>query len=137
MAQESYWFKHDFNSRSDPKLVKLTIKHGMAGVGVYWCLIELMYEQGGYLSVSELDVYAHSFRVSLEMIEDIVRNFKLFTVDEEKFWSSRVIIGREEIDNRVAGAKKAIKARWDKAKGINGDTKSETTVVKIGKSVYD
>ena len=51
MAKESFYFSHDYGSRNDPKLVKVLMKLKQEGKGVYWDLIEMLYEQGDRKSV--------------------------------------------------------------------------------------
>lgn len=36
------WFKHDSNAGMNPKLMKLKIKYGMEGYGLYWYCLELI-----------------------------------------------------------------------------------------------
>jgi len=43
------WLRHDLDSRRDPKLVALKRKQGMAGLGRWWVLVELLAEQDGVL----------------------------------------------------------------------------------------
>ena len=45
--KDSYYFQHDYNARNDPKLQDVLIELGVEGIGIYWCIIEQLYEQGG------------------------------------------------------------------------------------------
>lgn len=53
--KDAYWFKHDANARHDAKLVALRTTEGMAGIGRFWCLVEILREQAEYELDLELD----------------------------------------------------------------------------------
>ena len=44
MANEAYYFSHDSNARNDEKVLMLRAKHGWEGYGLYWALVEMMFE---------------------------------------------------------------------------------------------
>jgi hypothetical protein len=46
--KKTFYFPHDYHARHDPKLEKAYLKHGHIAWGIYWHLIEMLYEQGGY-----------------------------------------------------------------------------------------
>jgi len=43
--KEAFYFPHDCNAISDPKIMQLLSKCGMAGVGLYWVIIEILHSQ--------------------------------------------------------------------------------------------
>ncbi len=43
--KETFYFQHDYNATQDPKIMALIAKCGLAGVGMYWILIELLHQQ--------------------------------------------------------------------------------------------
>ena len=47
--KDTFYFQHDYNARNDPKLQDVLIDLGVEGIGVFWCIIEQLYEQGGKL----------------------------------------------------------------------------------------
>ena len=49
MAKDSFWFKHDANASRDIKLREIHAIYGMAGLGMYWCTIEVLREQNNYV----------------------------------------------------------------------------------------
>lgn len=110
------YFPHDFNARTDPKVQRVRMKHGMEGVGTYWCIVEMMYEQGGMLPINSIEAIAYDLRVSQELVESIIQDFDLFVENEEHFTSNSVqrrIVKKEEI---TAMKRKAADARWGKQK---------------------
>lgn len=113
--KDSYYLKHDYGARNDPKLVKAAQKHGIAALGVYWCLVEMLYEQGGQLPM-ELDVLAYDLRVSEDLVKSIIADFGLFQNDGKTFWSnaakSRLAQRAEKIEiARAAGKASAMKRK--------------------------
>ena len=110
------YFQHDFNARSDRKLVKLAMRHGMTGVGVFWCITEMLYEESGRIMLSECERIAFELRVQCDIVESVVRDFELFECDENAFVSHSVNRRIQQQINVSNGAKKASQTRWEKFK---------------------
>ena len=53
MAAKEY-FPHDYGARS--KLVDVRKDYGLEGLGFYWCVIEILHEEGGYIKESRISV---------------------------------------------------------------------------------
>ena len=53
MSKDAYYFPHDSNARQDVKILKLRIKHGWAGYGLYWGIIEALRDQDNYAFEAE------------------------------------------------------------------------------------
>ena len=122
MAEDTYFFKHDYNARNDPKLQKLLMKQGQAGKGVYWDLIEMLYEQGGYLGLNECDTYAFELRTESERIKDIVLNFDLFKNDGKRFWSESVLSRLKTRKEKSESARKSAYQRWNNANALRSQS---------------
>jgi uncharacterized protein YdaU (DUF1376 family) len=101
MAKESFWFKHDLNARSDRKMMSLLMKTGVQGVGIYWCIVEMLYEEGGYLMRSDCDRIAFELRTDCEAVSAVIES-DLFNRDEEQFWSESVLrrLGKRQETSR-------------------------------------
>ena len=110
------YFSHDLKARNDRKMVRLMMSHGMAGIGVYWCMVEMLYEEQGRLSKSDCERIAFELRVDSSLVESIITDFDLFEYDDFSFWSASVerrIEAQIQVSN---GAKKAAHTRWEKFK---------------------
>lgn len=121
MKKDTYFFSHDFHARQDPKLIKVLMKLGQEGKGVYWDLIEMLYEQGGYLPLSEIETYTFVLHTKNECITSLINDFDLFTKDSDKFWSESVLERLNIRKEKSEQAKGAIIKRWDdvrKAKAL-------------------
>ena len=89
------YFSHDYNARSDKKMVVVFMRHGLAGIGAYWCIIEMLYEEGGYLLLNEYERISFELRIDENVIRDIIERTKLFKNDSEK------IIDELLLDNKI------------------------------------
>lgn len=108
------YFSHDYNARNDTKLVKLFMKYKLEGIGAYWCIIEMLYEEGGYLLRSEYERIAFELRTEKSVIKSIIEDFELFQKDAKKFWS---ITALERLNKRIEKSEKAresVQKRWKK-----------------------
>ena len=108
------YFSHDFHARSDPKLIKLLMKEGVAGIGVFWCIIEMLYEQGGVMEVADYETIAFELRSDCDLIKRVIENYGLFIFDDEKFYSKAVVERLEERDIKSEKASKSANERWNK-----------------------
>jgi hypothetical protein len=121
MAKETFYFSHDYGARNDPKLQKVLMKLGHEGKSVYWDLVEMLYEEGGYLLINECENYAFALRTDAKCITSLINDFDLFGKNDVNFWSSSVL-GRLDLrDQKSKKASESAKKRWDKAKASNND----------------
>ena len=104
MSKETFYFQHDCNARSDRKMVNLIMKHGMVGVGVYWCIVEMLYEEGGYLPL-EYERITFELRTSYDIVKSVIHDFSLFNFDEKQLWSDAVLFRLNERINNSKNAK--------------------------------
>lgn len=95
--KDTFYFPHDYNARSDPKLQDVLVAHGVAGLGIYWCIIEQLYEQGGLLPLCSCKTIAFALHVESKIVESIVNDFDLFENDGENFWSNSA---KKRLDKR-------------------------------------
>lgn len=122
MKKNTFYFTHDYHARNDIKLVKLRMTHGMAGLGLYWCLIEMLYESEGSLHLRNFNTLSFELQVPIDLIEDVVLNHDLFVNDGEMFWSES-IHERLSIRNEMAeNGKKMAKKRWNNANAMRSHT---------------
>ena len=61
------------------------------GIGIYWMIIEMLYEQDGYLLLSECDSYAFEMRTQPDILKEIITTSELFENDTTRFWSNTVL----------------------------------------------
>lgn len=112
MAKDVFYFTHDFGARNDPKLLAVSRRYGLAGIGLYWCVIEMLYEQGGSLELNSLDSIGYQLHDDDSIINSLVNDFGLFETDGKMFWSESV---NKRLDRRaeIAGKRRqAAQNRW-------------------------
>ena len=112
------YFPHDSNARGDEKLIALRIKHGWAGYGIYWALVEKLRDASGYKLAANYDVIAYDLRVDSEMIERIICDFGLFVVtDDYKYFYSESLLHRmskrdQKLKKMSEAGKRGNEKRW-------------------------
>lgn len=119
------YFSHDFGARNDPKMQKLMMKLGHAGKGVYWDIVEMLYEEGGYLQLSEIEVFAYTLRYELDSLIYLIKESGLFCFDDVNFWSESVLRRLNKINEKSEIARKKIAKRWNKS-GNTEKSKNDT-----------
>ncbi|MEI8388273.1 MAG: Lin1244/Lin1753 domain-containing protein [bacterium] len=82
------WFAHDYYSRNDPKLQELISELGYKGLGIFWCIIEILYEQGGYLPKNKIKSTAFSLKIKQDFLIKVLENYELFENDEDFYFSN-------------------------------------------------
>lgn len=110
---KSLYFSHDYTASDDVKILFLRQSLGMEGVGIFWYIIERMAQAGGVLPFKIIPVLSMQMQVTENKVQGVVRNFELFELDEDSFFSRRLtqtINLRKTLQE--AGAKGAAK-RWN------------------------
>lgn len=117
------YFSHDSNARNDEKLVRLRMKQGAAGYGVYFMILERLREEAGYMSAKDYNMIAFDLRVDAAIVKSVVEDFGLFTfTDDGKCFYSESFTRRMDIKDtlrrqRSEGGKIGMKNRWKKEQG--------------------
>ena len=119
MAKVAYFFSHDTNARQDPKLQEVLMELGLVGIGAYWCIIEMLYEQGGTLPVKSYKTIAFTLHVEVEVIRSLVEDFGLFNNDGDEFWSEAVLKRSEKRKELSDKRRTAISKRWNDQSDTN------------------
>ena len=128
MKKETYYFSHDYNTRNDFKIKKMIMKLGYTAYGVYWGLIEDLYNNDNSIRF-DLELLAYDFRVEESIINSIINDFDLFTVNDGYLLSESISRRLELRDAKSEQARENVKKRWSKK--IQKDTtviQKDTTV---------
>ena len=113
MKKNTYYFTHDYNAHNDTKILYLRQDLGMEGYGIYWYLIESLADSGGILPLKILPVLARQMDCTLVKVEGIIRNYELFEINENQFFSQRLL---SHLDVRKAlseAGKQGANNRWN------------------------
>ena len=127
------YFSHDEGARNDPKLVEVLMTLGHEGKSIYWDLVEMLYEQGGYLMLSQCKSYAFALRTDCDLIKKLVNDFGLFTTDGDKFWSETGLRRLALRNSKSEKAKESAAKRWGNSeRNANAlPTHSEGNAIKV------
>lgn len=131
MKKDTYYFSHDFGARNDPKLQSVLMEHGAAGLGVFWCIVEQLYEQGGFMSLMFCKTIAYTLHVETSMVESIVKDFELFKYDDEQFWSESVNSRLKKRNDANESRRQKRKAYFERLKQSEQQDKSESSTSQL------
>lgn len=107
--KERYYFSHDSNALSDPKILIMRADYGLEGYGLYWALLEMMRNEADYM----LEYTNNSFRAikSLtnakidvgQFIDTCINDYQLFVLDKEKnrFYSKSFLRRMQEYEKKL------------------------------------
>lgn len=100
--KDSYYFPHYYNNKDDASLARLIWGElGAEGYGIYWILIETLRGADGYRCLlSDLDIIARKYNTDPAKVEGVIRNYGLFEIDGEVFFSPWLSEVMEVIDKR-------------------------------------
>ncbi len=120
--KEAYFFSHDYNARQDPKMQEVLMDYGVAGIGIYWCIVEQLYEQGGRMALASIKAIAFALHVAQDDVRSIVMNYGLFDNDGAEFWSPSVTRRMEERNAKTERRVRAASKRWQNADAMHNDS---------------
>lgn len=112
------YLTHDLGARNDPKLMDLQMDMGGQGLGIFWCLVELLWENGGYIPANFKSIAFALRWCKPAEVEKVVTGYDLFQVEDGMITSRSA---RERIDAmrdkfvRASNARRAsATARWNR-----------------------
>lgn len=131
------YFSHDFNARNDIKLKKVIANLGIQGIGLYWCIIECLYENDGYLSFDDIDLLSYELRTDKDLILNLIENFDLFKKNNKnKFYSQSVLNRLEEIESKSRKNRENALKRWNKNDTNEMQTESNSNATVLQPQCY-
>jgi len=126
MAKDAYYFSHDSNARTDPKILALISDYGMAGYGMWWVLVEILREQNGY-KIKHGKCTWKAIAMQMQSTADEVQKFITDCVGEYELleqiteengdryiYSPSLARRMEKLDNIKAKRSQAANSMWNK-----------------------
>ena len=113
MAKDTFYFSHDYNARNDIKIKKLLSKHGYLGYGIFWAIIEDLYNNTNVLRL-DYDTISFDLRCEISIVKSIINDFDLFVIDGDIFGSTSVERRLEERNEKSEKARQSVLKRWSK-----------------------
>lgn len=126
------YFSHDYNAREDQKIKKLLFAHSWVGYGLYWAIIETLYNNGGYLELNYESI-AFDMRTDKNLIDSLINNFGLFKIKGKIFFSESVLRRLNERKLKSEKAKLSALSRWNKDSNNDANalrTESDSNAIK-------
>lgn len=111
----SFYFSHDYNARSDDKIKKLIRFHGMEGYGIFWAIVEDLYNNANALRL-DCEGIAYELRVDANVVEHIINDYDLFIIEEDIFGSKSIEDRLDERNKKSESARQSAFKRWNKKK---------------------
>lgn len=111
----SFWFHHDSNASTDPKMMRLTAKYGCAGYGAFWRMIEFMHAHcQGRLAMDDVAMLAVEYRwPELSAMVDDCCEWGLFVCDGGYISSKRLDEELGLLATRREAGKLGATTRWN------------------------
>ena len=72
--KEAFYFTHDYNARNDVKMQEMMMDLGCEGIGIYWCIVEMLYENGGKLPLAYTKNIAWSLHLDTNESDVVMQN---------------------------------------------------------------
>ena len=103
--KKTFYFSHDFEPTSDPKIQALISEYGGLGYGIWWRIIEMLHSDDNHKLPKKQFLYraiAGQMDTNHIFIEEFI-NFcieilELLNTDGNYFWSNRVFKNFEQMD---------------------------------------
>lgn len=114
MPKDAYYFSHDANAHTDPKILKLRMALGWEGYGIYWAIIENLRCQENYsICESEFMFLTLSLAIDEAKLKQVLSKcleVNLLQVIDSKVLSPSLLKRMEKADEirnkrKIAGAK--------------------------------
>ena len=113
--KDTFYFSHDYNARNDAKIKNLIRKHGINGYGIFWAIVEDLYNNANALP-TDYESIAYDLRSDAETVKSIISDFDLFVFDGNNFGSVSIEKRLNERNEKSKNARLAAESRWNKVK---------------------
>jgi hypothetical protein len=121
----------------DDKIKRLIYEHGFLGYGIYWALVEDLYNNANALR-KDYNRIADDYKVQSNVIISIITEFDLFIFDDNFFYSTSVEKRLNERMSKSTKARESANYRWkneDDANALRQKTKRNTIKERKGKEI--
>ena len=134
MTKDTFYFSHDFNARTDVKIKKLIQKHGLLGYGIYWALVEDLYNNANALP-TDCECIAFDMRTHCDIIKSVIHDFDLFIIGKKTFKSNSIEKRLNERKDKSIKASKSASKRWENANALRPQCERNAIKERKGKEI--
>jgi uncharacterized protein YdaU (DUF1376 family) len=146
MYKESFYFQHDYEPTSDPKIIALIGEHGAIGYGVFWRIVEMLHSESEHKLPKKQYLFSAIAKQMLTSVEQILTivNYatdvcELFVSDENYIISERVnrnFNKRTDISvKRSEAGKRSASMRYNKSEQVLTSVQQNSTNANKGKEI--
>ena len=132
--KDTFYFQHDYNARSDEKIIKLISKEGWEGYGLYWAIVEKLYEEKGYLE-KDYECIDFDLRTQCERIASVIEKYNLFKFKNNKFYSEAILERLAIRKEKSEKARKSANIKWNNANAMRTHSEGNAIKERKGKEI--
>lgn len=123
--KDAYWFPHDSNALSDPKIIQLMSESSFRGYGLFWACLEIMMNESSYqIDYSKINAFAYHLHLTedeLKSFLDFCIKIDLFKIKNNFVYSSSLLQRMAKKDKISAIRKDAANKKWHKNQLVNAN----------------
>src|ERR1700749_486203 len=116
MANQSYFFDHDYSARNDDKILEMRSVYKAEGYGVYWMIVETMAEnEDGGVNTSLIGGLSLGYGVAKDWLLEFIKyciEIKLFNENQGYIYSNRMLKHKERMQSYSDFGKIGADKRW-------------------------
>ncbi len=105
-----HWFKHDFYTSNNNKIVRLDYKYPIVGYGIFFRIVELLYQNNGCIEY-DLPFLSYYLNYDVDVIKSVLNDFSLFVIEDGAIMNERVTEGLIEITSKSEKARNSANIR--------------------------
>ena len=127
--QTGQYVPHGTNTMGNGKIMELVAEHGMEGYGIYWMLMEHLYQQeDGKSTMKVIKILCRKMEVSTQKLNRILSNSHLFSIKNEQVSSPELDKKRAVFEEKRKKLSEAGRKGYEaKTLKNNGNTSSENS----------
>ena len=127
------YLQHQSNSFTDIKVIKMRSKLGIESYGIFWALLELLFNEENKLCIDDYSVLAFSLQCDPDKLKSVIEDFDLFVIEDGCFYSKRLNEHIDTINNKSIKAKESASKRWNNANAKRTQSDSNASRVEYSK----
>lgn len=127
------YLQHQSNSFTDIKIIKMRSKLGIESYGIFWALLELLFNEENKLCVDDYSVLAFSLQCDADKLKSVIEDFDLFVIEDDCFYSKRLNNHIDTINSKSIKAKESASKRWNNANAMQTQSDSNASRVEYSK----
>ncbi len=127
------YLQHQSNSFTDIKIIKMRSRLGIESYGIFWALLELLFNEENKLCIDDYSVLAFNLQCDADKLKSVIEDFDLFVIEDGCFYSKRLNEHIDTINSKSAKAKESASKRWNNANAKRTQSDSNASRVEYSK----